>query len=233
SGFGLSSSGIVLGRCQRSDCAPPCPVPTRPPQLYHGHMINTETGQASDGFWGAPDGPEAAAARRQMEASSFPPSDATQGEKPESRRGARGEVRSRWRPWRYDFAAEAIKRVVALHVAALGEDFLPYSSGGKPIVVRVDRMVSAAIKSRDSLNEEKAARAQRRYEGYTHLTWFASLFRLRMGKSEVQGHGLFATRAIAAQEVVTEFKGDLIGAAEAQQRVAHYNATGFFVRAKA
>ncbi|CAB1104176.1 unnamed protein product [Ectocarpus sp. CCAP 1310/34] len=40
-------------------------------------------------------------------------------------------------------------------------------------------------------------------------------------------HGLFATRAIAAQEVVTEFKGELIGAAEAQQRVAHYNDTGF------
>ncbi|CBN75284.1 conserved unknown protein [Ectocarpus siliculosus] len=195
-------------------------------------MINTETGQ-SDGFWGPPDGPKAAAAWRQVEASSSLTSGPTQGEKPESRRGARSGLRSvpdkpRWRPWRYDFAAEAIKRAVALHVAALGEDFLPYSSGGKPGVVKVHRMVSAAISSRDRRNPKKAARAQRVYEGLMNLTLFASLFRLRMGKSEVQGHGLFAARAIAAQEVVTEFKGDLIGAAEAQQRVAHYNDTGLF-----
>ncbi|CAM9486601.1 unnamed protein product, partial [Ectocarpus sp. 8 AP-2014] len=104
------------------------------------------------------------------------------------------------------------RRAVALQVAALGEDFLPYSSGGKPMVVRADRMVSAAIKSRDTRNAKKAARAQRTYEGFMNLTLCASLFRLRMGKSEVQGHGLFAARAIAAQEVVPEFHGDLIGA---------------------
>ncbi|CAB1104175.1 unnamed protein product [Ectocarpus sp. CCAP 1310/34] len=51
--------------------------------------------------------------------------------------------------------------------------------------VKVHGMLSAAIKSKDSLNEEKAARVQMTYEVFINLAAFASLFRLRMGKSEV------------------------------------------------
>ncbi|CAN0543226.1 unnamed protein product [Ectocarpus sp. 12 AP-2014] len=135
-------------------------------------MVALETGRASDGFWGPPDGPEAKAAALEVRSPISASGTLAQSKSSGARRALymtaytvhtipspRGLPDNSSTDPRLPppppppLCARRTRRVVALHVAALGEDFLPYSSGGKPVRF----LLSAG--GRDNLNEEKAARA--------------------------------------------------------------------------
>ncbi|CAM9422564.1 unnamed protein product, partial [Ectocarpus fasciculatus] len=228
--------------CESLACVPIGPVPSPEPS-YHGHFRHIVTGRLSSAFWGPPTSVEGVAARRQAEAMSGTAQSETQSERPAVRRGPGGEVSRRMldrgiklreRPLT---KMEALRKVVALHVAVLGEGFLPARfrsvdycpmAGGPKLPLVKDQMVSVpdilelAIKSRENI--ERVTKCYR---------WMGAAngnarFLLRMGKSEVQGHGVFAKQAIPAEMVIAEFEGEGIDSAEAKQRASHYGNMGFY-----
>ncbi|CBJ28193.1 conserved unknown protein [Ectocarpus siliculosus] len=229
-------------------------------------MFNTRTGRLSFAFWGESSSVYAAVAGRQVAGSSFPPSGTSQRQKSGARRGSGSEADRRHRaritrglkdggitlrerpPTENGRYVEAMTQVVALHSAVLGEDFLPFSSGGEPMeggphsplgrdkMLRVSTVLRMARDTRESSNDETAdSRFSRMADNgfklcgiYVTGVYLASRLCLRMGKSEVQGHGVFADEAIPADTLISDFYGEGIDSAEAQQRADHYRDVGFY-----
>ncbi|CAN0225389.1 unnamed protein product [Ectocarpus sp. 12 AP-2014] len=86
------------------------------------------------------------------------------------------------------------------------------------------KVLQAAHGARERSGEE-AGRHLRAFRGFLKEIAVVSRTRLRLGKSTVQGFGVFATQAIGAHELVAEFVGERVKLDEAKKRVEVYRRT--------
>ncbi|CAN0534291.1 unnamed protein product, partial [Ectocarpus sp. 12 AP-2014] len=93
------------------------------------------------------------------------------------------------------------------------------------LVVPVWKLLGAANGSASTtVTEEMAAGQMLAFQQMVDSS--VPVGRLVAGRSAVQGFGVFTTKAIAAQMVVTEFTGPRISEAVAGKRVAAYQRSG-------